>query len=64
MLAQQLKNYLESVPDEVNVYVFVGKTGETRHLRFSDLDRSHDGDIVIDAEYALPKPKGEVEGCA
>jgi hypothetical protein len=51
MQAIQLKNYLQSVPDETNILVYVQKTNEVRHLIMSDLDQNHDGAIIIDAEY-------------
>ena len=56
MLAIQLKNYLESVPDEANIMIFCGKTGEVRQLIMSDLDINQDGHIIIDAEYEV-QPK-------
>lgn len=54
MLAKQLKNYLENVPDEKNIMIFVEKIKEVRQLRMSDLDLNCDGNIVIDAEYKVP----------
>lgn len=61
MLAIQLKNYLKDVPDNANILIFVAKTNEVRQLIFSDLDRNHNGHIVIDAEYEVP-PKVTVIG--
>jgi hypothetical protein len=57
MLAIQLKNFLQNVSDDANILVFVNKTGETRQLLFSDLDKDADGHIVIDAEYEVPPKK-------
>jgi len=54
MLAKQLKNYLESVPDDSNILIFVHKTGEERQLLMADLDRNNYGHVVIDAEYDVP----------
>jgi len=54
MLAIQLKNWLESVPDMKNVLIYVKKTNETRQLLFTDFDTNADGNIVIDAEYEVP----------
>ena len=54
MLAIQLKNYLENVPDEANVLIFTKKTNETRQLIMSNLDRNQHGHIIIDAEYDVP----------
>lgn len=54
MLAIQLKNYLSSIADDANILVYVAKTGETRQLLMGDLDKNHDGHIVIDAEYEVP----------
>ena len=54
MLAIQLKNYLNNVPDEANIMVFVGKTGKVRQLRMADIDSCHDGIIIIDAECDVP----------
>lgn len=54
MLAIQLKNYLESVPDDANILVFVQKTNEVRQLIMSDLDRNSYGHVIIDAEYEVP----------
>jgi len=54
MLAIQLKNYLENIPDEANVLIFVNKTGEVRQLVMADLDRNQYGHIIIDAEYSIP----------
>jgi hypothetical protein len=61
MLAIQLKNYLESVPDEANILVYVQKTNEVRQLLFSDLDRNHNGHVVIDAEYDVPPKLTTIE---
>ena len=64
MLAIQLKNYLESVPDGANIEIYVEKIGKARPLRDFDLDRTHEGNIVIDAEYTVPQKqsgKGDVE---
>ena len=55
MQAIQLKNYLQSVPDETNILVYVQKTNEVRHLIMSDLDQDHNGAIIIDAEYITKK---------
>jgi len=55
MQAIQLKNYLQSVPDETNILVYVQKTNEVRHLIMSDLDHNHNGAIIIDAEYITKK---------
>ena len=54
MFLFELRNYLQTIPDEANILIFVGKTGETRQLLFSDIDRNHDGNIVIDTEYEVP----------
>ena len=54
MLAIQLKNYLESVPDDSNILIFINKTGEVRQLIYSDLDRNANGHVIIDAEYDVP----------
>ena len=54
MLAIQLKNYLIDIPDVTNILIFVEKTKEIRQLIMSDLDKNHDGNIVIDAEYEVP----------
>jgi hypothetical protein len=54
MLAIQLKNYLESVPDNANILIYVNKTDEVRSLLNSDLDRDSKGSIIIDAEYKVP----------
>jgi hypothetical protein len=54
MLAIQLKNYLESVPDNANILIYVNKTDEVRSLLNSDLDRDSKGSIIIDAEYKAP----------
>lgn len=54
MLAVQLKNYLNSIPDEANILIFVHKTGEERQLIDSDLDINANGHIIIDAEYEVP----------
>lgn len=59
MLAIQLKNYLSSVSDDSNIMIFVGKTGEVRHLRMSDIDRDSDSRIIIDAEYEVPAKHAE-----
>ena len=56
MLAKQLKNYLESVPDEANILVYTQENDDVRQLLFGDLDRTYDGNIVIDASYE-PEPK-------
>lgn len=32
MLAKELKNYLNKVPDDTNILVFVAKTNEVRQL--------------------------------
>ena len=56
MLAIQLKNYLESIPDEAIILVYVQKENEVRQLLMADLDKTHEGHIVIDAEYKV-KPK-------
>jgi hypothetical protein len=57
MLAIQLKNYLESVPDNANILIYVNKTDEVRSLLNSDLDRDSKGSIIIDAEYKAPTKK-------
>lgn len=62
MLAIQLKNYLENVPDEANIMVFVEKTSEVRQLLMSDLDRNGDGHIIIDAEYDVPPKTTIIKG--
>ena len=54
MLAIQLKNYLKEIPDEANILIFVQKENEVRQLIMSDLDKTHEGHIVIDAEYKVP----------
>ena len=61
MLAIELKNYLNGVPDDANILIFVEKTNDVRQLIFSDLDRSHNGHVVIDAEYEV-QPKVTVIG--
>jgi hypothetical protein len=61
MLAIQLKNYLESVPDMANILIYVAKTGDVRQLRDFDLDRTHEGNIVIDAEYKVPAKETNIE---
>ena len=62
MLAIQLKNYLASVPDEANIMIFIQKTGETRQLIFSDIDRDQNGHIIIDAEYDVPPKTTKIKG--
>lgn len=62
MLAIQLKNYLKDVPDDANILIFVAKTNEVRQLIFSDLDRNHNGHIVIDAEYEVPPKVTVIRG--
>ena len=54
MLAVQLKNYLNSVPDEAKVLMFVHKTGEVGQLIDRALDRDANVHIIIDAEYDVP----------
>jgi hypothetical protein len=61
MLAIQLKNYLSEIADEANILIYVNKTNETRQLLFGDLDATHDGNIVIDAEYEVPVKKTVIE---
>lgn len=61
MLAIELKNYLNGVPDGANILIFVEKTNEVRQLIFSDLDRNHNGHVVIGAEYEV-QPKVTVIG--
>ena len=56
MLAIQLKNYLTTVPDNANILIYVQKENEVRQLLMGDLDKDHDGNIVIDAEYKI-EPK-------
>ena len=53
MLAIQLKNYLSNVPDEANILIYTITENDERQLLMSDLDRNHDGNIVIDAEYKV-----------
>jgi hypothetical protein len=56
-----LKNYLENIPDEANVLIFVNKTGEVRQLVMADLDRNQYGHIIIDAEYSVPAKHTTIE---
>lgn len=61
MLAMELKRYLQNVNDSTNILVFVAKTGETRQLLVGDLDKNHDGNLVIDAEYDYPAKHTQIE---
>ena len=61
MLAIELKNYLESIPDDANILVYVNKTDDVRQLVFSDLDRDGNGHVIIDAEYEIPPKKVLIE---
>jgi len=54
MKAIQLKNFLQEVPDEADILIFINKTNEVRQLIMSDLDKTAQGHIVIDAEYRVP----------
>ncbi len=62
MLAIQLKNYLDSVPDEANILIYTASEGEERQLLMGDLDQNHDGNIVIDAEYKVKVKVTTIKG--
>lgn len=57
MLAIQLKNYLNSIPDMANILIYVHKENEVRQLIMTDIDKTHEGHIVIDAEYKVMEIK-------
>ncbi len=57
MLAIQLKNYLNDIPDEANIMIYTKTDNETRQLLMRDIDRHYEGDVIIDAEYKVPAKK-------
>ena len=54
MLAIQLKNWLQSIPDYSNILIYTSVEKGTRQLLMSDLDINQDKNVVIDAEYEPP----------
>jgi hypothetical protein len=54
MLAIELRKFLDKIPDDANILIYVTITNDIRQLIFSDIDKNHDGNFVIDAEYDVP----------
>ena len=51
MLAKDFKKYLSNIDDNANILVYVSKLNSVRQLLDTDIDKSHSGHIIIDAEY-------------